>query len=153
MNVVRYSERLPQLIPDYPLFAVAVQRVAWVGCAAVLEHCASGPMMNNNLYQGSGGAARQHWREVNCVRRIGKIQILLSAAAVLVGFAPPAFAYLDPSTGSMIISAVLGVLATVGLAAKTYWYKLKSVFRRGNARRNAGSEPPQTTDPDSAGES
>ena len=94
-----------------------------------------------------------HCRQVNCVRRIGKIQILLSAAAVLVSFAPPAFAYLDPSTGSMIISAVLGVLATVGLAAMTYWYKLKSIFRRGNARRNAGSEPPQTTDPDSPGES
>ena len=87
------------------------------------------------------------------MRRIGKIQTLLSTAAVLVGFAPPAFAYLDPSTGSMIISAVLGVLATLGLAAKTYWYKLKSVFRRGNARRNTGSKPPQTTDPDSAGES
>ena len=87
------------------------------------------------------------------MRGIGKIQILLVAAAALAGFAPPAFAYLDPSTGSMIISAVLGVLATVGLAAKTYWYKLRSVFRRGDARRTVGSEPSQTTDPGSAGKS
>ena len=40
----------------------------------------------------------------------------------------PAFAYLDPSTGSMILSAVVGIFATVGLALKTYWYKLKSIF-------------------------
>lgn len=43
-------------------------------------------------------------------------------------FAPAAFAYLDPSTGSMILSAIIGVFATVGLAVKTYWYKLKSFF-------------------------
>jgi hypothetical protein len=49
-------------------------------------------------------------------------------AASLLGFAPSAFAYLDPSTGSMILSAVVGILATLGLAIKTYWYKLKSFF-------------------------
>lgn len=87
------------------------------------------------------------------MKRMGKIHILLVAAAALAGFAPPAFAYLDPSTGSMIISAVLGILATVGLALKTYWYKLKSVFRRVDARRNGSSKPPQTTEPGSAGES
>jgi len=42
---------------------------------------------------------------------------------------PPAFAYLDPSTGSMILSAVVGLFATLGLAVKTYWYKLKAFFR------------------------
>jgi hypothetical protein len=86
------------------------------------------------------------------MKNIGNYPILLAAAVALTGFASPAYAYLDPSTGSMIISAVLGVLATVGLAVKTYWYKLKSVFRRGEARRNVGSERPQSTDPGSAGE-
>ena len=45
-------------------------------------------------------------------------------AVALGGFAPSAFAYLDPSTGSMILSAIVGIIATVGLALKTYWYKL-----------------------------
>ena len=45
-------------------------------------------------------------------------------------FPPPAWAYLDPGTGSMIISAIVGLFATVGLAVKTYWYKLKSLFRK-----------------------
>lgn len=55
----------------------------------------------------------------------------LVTALSLLGFATPAFAYLDPSTGSMILSAVVGLFATAGLAIKTYWYKLKRLFRRG----------------------
>lgn len=47
----------------------------------------------------------------------------------LATFAVPAFAYLDPSTGSMIVSAIIGIFATVGLALKTYWYKFKSLFK------------------------
>ena len=90
--------------------------------------------------------------QVNYMKNMEKYPILLAAALALAGFASPAYAYLDPSTGSMIISAVLGVLATVGLALKTYWYKLKSVFRRGDARRTVGSEPVETADPGSAGE-
>lgn len=43
---------------------------------------------------------------------------------------PVAQAYLDPSTGSMILSAIVGLLATIGLALKTYWYRLKNLFRR-----------------------
>jgi len=49
-------------------------------------------------------------------------------AIALGSFAPSAFAYLDPSTGSMILSAIVGLFATIGLAVKTYWYKLKSVL-------------------------
>ncbi len=49
---------------------------------------------------------------------------------VVASFSAPAWAYLDPSTGSMIVSAIVGLFATLGLAIKTYWYKLKSLFRR-----------------------
>lgn len=66
----------------------------------------------------------------------------------LAGFAPPAFAYLDPSTGSMILSAIVGLFATLGLAVKTYWYKLKAFFRRDKQEEDQaspdGGEP--TTD-------
>jgi hypothetical protein len=59
--------------------------------------------------------------------------VIAVAALALVSFAPAAFAYLDPSTGSMILSAVIGVLATAGLVLKNYWYKLKSFFRGGKS--------------------
>jgi hypothetical protein len=48
----------------------------------------------------------------------------------LMMMAPPALAYLDPSTGTMVISAVVGLFATAALAVKTYWYKLRSYFRQ-----------------------
>ena len=39
-----------------------------------------------------------------------------------------AYAYLDPSTGGMLISAIVGMFAILGLVIKSYWYKLKSLF-------------------------
>lgn len=44
--------------------------------------------------------------------------------------APEAWAYLDPSTGSMILSAIVGMFATAALALKTFWYRIKGLFRR-----------------------
>ena len=41
---------------------------------------------------------------------------------------PPAMAYIDPGSGSAIMSAIIGLFVAVGLAVKTYWYKLKSFF-------------------------
>jgi hypothetical protein len=39
------------------------------------------------------------------------------------------FAYLDPGTGSMIISAIVGVIATIALGIKTAGYKIRNLFR------------------------
>ena len=50
-------------------------------------------------------------------------------ALALLGMAPPAFAYLDPSTGSMVVSAIVGIFASIALAVKTYWYRLKNLFK------------------------
>ena len=57
---------------------------------------------------------------------------VLLIAVVLVAclsIASPAYAYLDPGTGSMLISAVLGVAAAVALAVKMFWYRLIGFFR------------------------
>jgi hypothetical protein len=48
--------------------------------------------------------------------------------------ATPSRAYLDPSTGGMIISALVGLLATLGLVLKTYWYRVRALLRRGERR-------------------
>jgi len=50
--------------------------------------------------------------------------------ALALGFSSPAFAYLDPGSGSAIISAIIGAFVAAGLVVKTYWYKLKSLFSR-----------------------
>lgn len=65
--------------------------------------------------------------------------IILIAAMVI---ARPAYAYLDPSTGSMIVTAIVGLFASIALAVKTYWYKLKAFFRRGRRERDIDESPP-----------
>ena len=61
----------------------------------------------------------------------------------LLSFSPCAFAYLDPSTGSMIISAIIGLFATAALAIKTYWYKFVGLFKGSPGEKKAPSEDTQ----------
>jgi hypothetical protein len=37
-------------------------------------------------------------------------------------------AYIDPGSGSAIMSAIIGFFVAISLAIKTYWYKIKSLF-------------------------
>ena len=37
-------------------------------------------------------------------------------------------AYIDPGSGSAIMSAIIGALVAIGLTLKTYWYKIKRFF-------------------------
>lgn len=37
-----------------------------------------------------------------------------------------AFAYIDPGSGSVIMSAIIGAAVFIGVFFKTFWYKLKS---------------------------
>lgn len=51
---------------------------------------------------------------------------------IIIGFiiwTQPVFAYIDPGSGSAIMSAIIGIIVASGLAIKTYWYKLKSLFK------------------------
>jgi len=48
-----------------------------------------------------------------------------SAVVLLALVAEPAFAYLDPGTGSMLLQVVLGGIAAVGVAIKLFWYKIR----------------------------
>ena len=54
---------------------------------------------------------------------------LLGLTALLL-ISPSASAYLDPSTGSMVVSAIVGIMASIALAVKTYWYKIKGFLKR-----------------------
>jgi hypothetical protein len=51
-----------------------------------------------------------------------------------------ALAYLDPTTGSMLISAIVGLFASLVLAIKTYWYRIKGFFKRKPAERQTDDE-------------
>ncbi len=51
-----------------------------------------------------------------------------------------ALAYLDPTTGSMLISAIVGLFASLALAIKTYWYRIKGFFKRKPAETGSDDE-------------
>lgn len=46
-------------------------------------------------------------------------------ALILALIAQPAFAYLDPGTGSMLLQVILGGVAAVGVALKLFWHKIR----------------------------
>jgi len=62
-------------------------------------------------------------------RRVPFVFVML-AVAVCLSVASPAHAYLDPGTGSMLVSALIGVAAAVALALKMFWYRVLGLFRR-----------------------
>ena len=72
--------------------------------------------------------------------------VFVLAACLLI--APPAHAYLDPGTGSMLISALIGLFAAVALALKMFWYRLVG-WCRGKGR---GVRPGEVKGPPAAGE-
>jgi hypothetical protein len=49
---------------------------------------------------------------------------------LLLGFPTRAQAYLDPSTGSMVLQVVAGGIIAGLAAMKLYWTRIRSVLRR-----------------------
>jgi hypothetical protein len=43
---------------------------------------------------------------------------------IAIFIATPAYAYLDPGTGSAILQGILGALAAVAVVTKLYWYRI-----------------------------
>ena len=68
-----------------------------------------------------------------------------------MGYAPVASAYLDPGTGSMILSAIIGLFATAALAIKTYWYKIKRLLTGKQANRQARPAEDEKKEPSGSG--
>lgn len=73
----------------------------------------------------------------------GPARACLALLTLLVS--PAAFAYLDPSTGSMVVSAIVGIFASIALAVKTYWYRIKRVFKRGGKQGSNQDSPSRDT--------
>lgn len=48
---------------------------------------------------------------------------------ILLNFIPAtAYAYIDPGSGSALISIIVGAFVGIGLAIKTFWYKITGIF-------------------------
>lgn len=58
----------------------------------------------------------------------GKTVISLIGGIAMLSVAAPAHAYLDPSTGSIILQATIGAIAGATLFARTFLYRIKSAI-------------------------
>jgi uncharacterized membrane protein YedE/YeeE len=52
----------------------------------------------------------------------------ITLLAALICWTPHAMAYIDPGSGSAIMSAVIGVFVATYMMLKTYWFKIKAFF-------------------------
>ena len=48
----------------------------------------------------------------------------------------PAFAYIDPGSGSAIMSVIIGFFVAISVLVKTFWYKIKSFFGFSKVEKN-----------------
>jgi hypothetical protein len=47
-----------------------------------------------------------------------------------------AHAYVDPGSGSVIVTAILGTIGAIGYTFRKFFYRLKGVFRTKDAKPN-----------------
>lgn len=64
-------------------------------------------------------------------------------ALSLVLITQPAWAYLDPGTGSMLLQVILGGIAAIGVALKLFWHKIRVALGLG---KTAVTEQGEDTD-------
>jgi len=73
------------------------------------------------------------------------LEIALAAAVALVVLSAPAYAYLDPGTGSMILQATIGGIAGGLFILRTWWSRIVAHF--GGAKNQPAAETDSGADP------
>lgn len=84
-------------------------------------------------------AHKSNWK--NVMRKI--LALTFAGLSAIIFYSAPAYAYLDPGTGSIILQLLLGGVAGGLVIFKLYWVRLKSFFVR--------DEKPQNKNEDSEG--
>ena len=80
---------------------------------------------------------------------MSKSTIGLLILIICLTLVSPAQAYLDPGSGSGLLSIIIGFFVAIGLTIKTYWYKLKSLFTRSSKKpdESESSSSESSSDP------
>ena len=53
---------------------------------------------------------------------------ILSYSAMFALCAQPALAYIDPGSGSALMSVIIGALVAIGMFVKTFWFKIENIL-------------------------
>ena len=100
--------------------------------------------MNQQLESGS-----KHVAAVAVRSAIGSKQLALFAAVGILA-AQPAYAYLDPGTGSILLQGLIAAVAAVGVYAGIFWRRIRAFFSR---KHDTDAETRQEADQPTEGES
>lgn len=65
--------------------------------------------------------------------------VFIVAFVLSMGLSSPAYAYLDPGTGSMLLQLLLGGFAGALVIGKLYWHRLRDMFR--GTKSEGGQNP------------
>lgn len=71
--------------------------------------------------------------------RLDRTLIIATFALILAAISQPAHAYLDPTSGSMILQAILGGFAGAAVVLKLYWHRILGFF---GVKKQQHDEPP-----------
>lgn len=58
------------------------------------------------------------------------LKTIVSSAIVYFTLQYNAYAYIDPGSGSVVMTAILGAIAAVGYTARKYFYKIRRLFKK-----------------------
>ena len=72
---------------------------------------------------------------------------LLIVAILLLLVSSPAYAYLDPGSGSMILQGLLAALAALSAVVAASWTRIRRFFARRRASERAPGPDESTSDP------
>ncbi|MDY7094111.1 MAG: hypothetical protein SX243_14170 [Acidobacteriota bacterium] len=75
-------------------------------------------------------------------RRLSPSFLVVVAGLWLLTAAWPAYAYLDPASGSMFLQLLLGGIAGAALFFKLVWHRIRDFFRPGTRREQAQEQAP-----------
>ncbi len=69
-------------------------------------------------------------------------ELAFVSIALLLATGQQAHAYLDPGSGALIMTAIIGFIAAIGYTTRKYFYKLKNMFKkRPTAESEKETEP------------
>lgn len=69
-----------------------------------------------------------------------KLNRFLLPAIILASVSMPAYAYIDPGSGSMILQGLLAALAAIVVTAKLWWHRLLVLL---HIRKRKTQTPPE----------
>lgn len=72
---------------------------------------------------------------------------LVGITAVGLMLSVPAYGYIDPGTGSLIIQSIIGAIAAIGVTMKIYWHKIKLFFLRRSEAADTSKKPADENNP------